>query len=110
MLERGTPPATRRRRPIRDTVAVHDDALQDRPLELLRQLLRFDTTNPPGNERDCIRWKPARATVARGGRDQPGANRPAVGVQARQQLGRGSHGARRCARDRRWLEFAQSAA
>jgi acetylornithine deacetylase/succinyl-diaminopimelate desuccinylase-like protein len=24
------------------------------PAELLRQLIRFDTTNPPGNERECI--------------------------------------------------------
>lgn len=31
-------------------------ALQDRPVELLQQLLRFDTTNPPGNERECIEW------------------------------------------------------
>lgn len=31
-------------------------ALQDRPAELLQQLLRFDTTNPPGNERECIEW------------------------------------------------------
>ena len=30
--------------------------LQDRPVELLQQLLRFDTTNPPGNERACIEW------------------------------------------------------
>jgi len=28
------------------------DALQ--PAELLRQLIRFDTTNPPGNEKPCI--------------------------------------------------------
>jgi acetylornithine deacetylase/succinyl-diaminopimelate desuccinylase-like protein len=35
---------------------VSDDALQDRPLELLRKLLRFDTSNPPGNERECIEW------------------------------------------------------
>ncbi|HEX3909966.1 MAG TPA: M20/M25/M40 family metallo-hydrolase [Solirubrobacteraceae bacterium] len=33
-----------------------DDALQDRPLELLQRLLRFDTSNPPGNERECIEW------------------------------------------------------
>lgn len=26
------------------------------PLELLRQLLRFDTTNPPGNERECVEF------------------------------------------------------
>jgi acetylornithine deacetylase/succinyl-diaminopimelate desuccinylase-like protein len=30
--------------------------LQDRPVELLQQLLRFDTSNPPGNERECIEW------------------------------------------------------
>ena len=30
--------------------------LQDRPAELLARLLRFDTTNPPGNERECIDW------------------------------------------------------
>jgi acetylornithine deacetylase/succinyl-diaminopimelate desuccinylase-like protein len=28
--------------------------LQDRPAELLAQLLRFDTTNPPGDESACI--------------------------------------------------------
>jgi acetylornithine deacetylase/succinyl-diaminopimelate desuccinylase-like protein len=41
---------------MRDTVAVSADALQDRPVELLQQLLRFDTSNPPGNERECIDW------------------------------------------------------
>ncbi len=35
---------------------MSDDALQDRPVELLRQLLRFDTSNPPGGERECIEW------------------------------------------------------
>jgi len=35
---------------------VSSDALQDRPVELLQRLLRFDTSNPPGNERDCIEW------------------------------------------------------
>ena len=35
---------------------VTDDALQDQPVELLRRLLRFDTSNPPGNERECIEW------------------------------------------------------
>ncbi len=30
--------------------------LQDRPIELLQRLLRFDTTNPPGNERECVEW------------------------------------------------------
>jgi acetylornithine deacetylase/succinyl-diaminopimelate desuccinylase-like protein len=37
-------------------VPVPEDALQDRPAELLQRLLRFDTTNPPGNERECIDW------------------------------------------------------
>ncbi len=32
------------------------DAIQDRPVELLQRLLRFDTSNPPGNERECIDW------------------------------------------------------
>ncbi|HTA36951.1 MAG TPA: M20/M25/M40 family metallo-hydrolase [Solirubrobacteraceae bacterium] len=36
--------------------ATHAEGLQDRPVELLRQLLRFDTTNPPGGERECIEW------------------------------------------------------
>ncbi|HXB15916.1 MAG TPA: M20/M25/M40 family metallo-hydrolase [Solirubrobacteraceae bacterium] len=31
-------------------------ALQDNPTELLAHLLRFDTSNPPGNERACIDW------------------------------------------------------
>ena len=30
--------------------------LHERPAELLQRLLRFDTTNPPGNERECIEW------------------------------------------------------
>src|ERR687898_980654 len=30
--------------------------IYDRPVELLRRLIRFDTTNPPGNERACIEW------------------------------------------------------
>jgi acetylornithine deacetylase/succinyl-diaminopimelate desuccinylase-like protein len=35
---------------------VAADAIQDRPVELLQQMLRFDTTNPPGAERECIEW------------------------------------------------------
>jgi acetylornithine deacetylase/succinyl-diaminopimelate desuccinylase-like protein len=31
-------------------------AIQDQPAELLRRLLRFDTSNPPGGERECIDW------------------------------------------------------
>jgi len=26
------------------------------PVELLRRLIRFDTSNPPGGERQCIEW------------------------------------------------------
>jgi acetylornithine deacetylase/succinyl-diaminopimelate desuccinylase-like protein len=33
---------------------VSDAGIQDRPVELLQRLLRFDTTNPPGGERECI--------------------------------------------------------
>jgi acetylornithine deacetylase/succinyl-diaminopimelate desuccinylase-like protein len=38
------------------TPAPAQAAIQDRPAQLLAQLLRFDTTNPPGNERECIDW------------------------------------------------------
>jgi acetylornithine deacetylase/succinyl-diaminopimelate desuccinylase-like protein len=31
-------------------------ALYDRPAELLQRLIRFDTSNPPGNERACVEW------------------------------------------------------
>jgi acetylornithine deacetylase/succinyl-diaminopimelate desuccinylase-like protein len=51
-LQSSLPP----RRAMRETVAVSESALQDRPAELLAQLLRFDTTNPPGGERECIEW------------------------------------------------------
>jgi acetylornithine deacetylase/succinyl-diaminopimelate desuccinylase-like protein len=30
--------------------------LQNRPIELLQRLLRFDTTNPPGDEGECVAW------------------------------------------------------
>jgi acetylornithine deacetylase/succinyl-diaminopimelate desuccinylase-like protein len=30
--------------------------LHERPAELLQRLIRFDTTNPPGNERHCISY------------------------------------------------------
>jgi acetylornithine deacetylase/succinyl-diaminopimelate desuccinylase-like protein len=33
-----------------------DTAIHRRPAELLRNLIRFDTTNPPGNERECISY------------------------------------------------------
>lgn len=36
--------------------ATDPQAIQERPAELLRDLLRFETTNPPGNERPCIAY------------------------------------------------------
>jgi acetylornithine deacetylase/succinyl-diaminopimelate desuccinylase-like protein len=38
------------------SVATDGNSLQERPVELLQQLLRFDTSNPPGAERECIEW------------------------------------------------------
>jgi len=38
------------------TASPAQSALQDNPTELLARLLRFDTSNPPGNERACIDW------------------------------------------------------
>lgn len=37
--------------------SIHQDtAIYQRPAELLQNLLRFNTTNPPGNENECIRY------------------------------------------------------
>jgi hypothetical protein len=30
--------------------------IYERPVELLQHLIRFDTTNLPGNERECVEW------------------------------------------------------
>jgi acetylornithine deacetylase/succinyl-diaminopimelate desuccinylase-like protein len=30
--------------------------IHERPAELLQRLIRFDTTNPPGAERECVEW------------------------------------------------------
>jgi acetylornithine deacetylase/succinyl-diaminopimelate desuccinylase-like protein len=38
-----------------DPVATPAD-VSTRPVELLQRLIRFDTTNPPGNERECVDW------------------------------------------------------
>ena len=32
------------------------DPIHTRPIELLQNLIRFDTTNPPGNEIDCVNY------------------------------------------------------
>jgi acetylornithine deacetylase/succinyl-diaminopimelate desuccinylase-like protein len=36
--------------------AIGDKTLYQRPAELLQNLIRFDTTNPPGNEAQCITY------------------------------------------------------
>jgi len=33
-----------------------DKTIYDRPHELLQNLIRFDTTNPPGNEAECVKY------------------------------------------------------
>jgi acetylornithine deacetylase/succinyl-diaminopimelate desuccinylase-like protein len=38
------------------TVTTVGGDIHTRPAELLRNLIRFDTTNPPGNERACISY------------------------------------------------------
>jgi acetylornithine deacetylase/succinyl-diaminopimelate desuccinylase-like protein len=30
--------------------------IYQRPVELLQNLIRFDTTNPPGNEAECVAY------------------------------------------------------
>jgi acetylornithine deacetylase/succinyl-diaminopimelate desuccinylase-like protein len=37
-------------------VVDRESAIHRRPEDLLRDLIRFDTTNPPGNERECISY------------------------------------------------------
>lgn len=32
------------------------EEIEQRPAELLSRLLRFDTSNPPGSERECVEW------------------------------------------------------
>jgi acetylornithine deacetylase/succinyl-diaminopimelate desuccinylase-like protein len=41
---------------VRDCAPMSDEDLHERPAELLSRLLRFDTTNPPGAEHECIAW------------------------------------------------------
>ncbi len=33
-----------------------DKTIYERPVELLQHLIRFDTSNPPGNERECVAY------------------------------------------------------
>jgi acetylornithine deacetylase/succinyl-diaminopimelate desuccinylase-like protein len=37
-------------------VSLKTDHIHTRPIELLQNLIRFDTTNPPGNEIDCVNY------------------------------------------------------
>lgn len=32
------------------------EPIHERPVDLLSELIRFDTTNPPGDERACVEW------------------------------------------------------
>jgi len=36
--------------------SISDQAIYERPAELLQNLIRFDTTNPPGNEVQCVSY------------------------------------------------------
>ena len=36
--------------------SISDQAIYERPAELLQNLIRFDTTNPPGNEAQCVSY------------------------------------------------------
>ena len=36
--------------------SANDRAIYERPGELLQNLIRFDTTNPPGNEAECVSY------------------------------------------------------
>ena len=38
--------------------------IHERPVELLQRLIRFDTTNPPGNEGPCLDFVREILTVA----------------------------------------------
>jgi acetylornithine deacetylase/succinyl-diaminopimelate desuccinylase-like protein len=42
--------------PQEEIVPENDRSISLHPSELLQNLLRFDTTNPPGNERGCIEY------------------------------------------------------
>src|SRR5215210_1627818 len=56
----GAASAPRRSSPARSTRPDYDhlmaDALQEETAEVLGELIRFDTVNPPGNERACQEW------------------------------------------------------
>jgi acetylornithine deacetylase/succinyl-diaminopimelate desuccinylase-like protein len=38
------------------TITGEQSPIYQRPVDLLQQLIRFDTTNPPGNEAECISY------------------------------------------------------
>ena len=40
----------------RQPVSRHSQNIYERPVELLQNLIRFDTTNPPGNEAPCVNY------------------------------------------------------
>jgi acetylornithine deacetylase/succinyl-diaminopimelate desuccinylase-like protein len=45
-------------------MATNATAVHERPAELLQRLIRFDTTNPPGRERECVSYIDALLTEA----------------------------------------------
>ena len=38
------------------TFTQESQSASPNPVELLQRLIRFDTTNPPGNERECVAY------------------------------------------------------
>lgn len=44
--------------------STSDQTIYQRPVELLQNLIRFDTTNPPGNEAECVFYVNALLTEA----------------------------------------------
>ena len=38
------------------TIVRDQSTIYQQPVDVLQQLIRFDTTNPPGNEADCISY------------------------------------------------------
>ena len=48
----------------REPASGRTGSLQERPAELLAHLIRFDTSNPPGGERECIDWISGKGAAA----------------------------------------------
>jgi acetylornithine deacetylase/succinyl-diaminopimelate desuccinylase-like protein len=46
------------------TFATDQGTIYQHPAQLLQNLIRFDTTNPPGNEAECIKYLDSLLTAA----------------------------------------------